>query len=240
ATAMAALDGLDGLLLPTVTEHPTIAEVAADPVGVNARLGTYTNFCNLFDLSAVAVPAGTVGDAQFGVTVLGRPFADAVVADIARRIMIPATPPPLRVDGLAGPVTTASPWAVTAGAVAVPFVVVGAHRRGQPLATELERRGARWDGVVRTAPTYRLIALDTVPRKPGLIRSPDGAPIVGERWLISPAGLGALLADLPPPMLLGPVELIDGTWNVGFGCAADVTGRDITATGDWLVALRAE
>lgn len=238
AVAMAALDGLDALLLPTVTEHPTIAEVATDPVGVNARLGTYTNFCNLFDLSAVAVPAGTMGDTQFGVTVLGRPFADAVVADIARRIMIPTTPPRLQAGGLPEPVTTAAPWPITAGAAAVPLVVVGAHRRGQPLAAELERRGARWDGMVRTAPTYRLLALDTVPPKPGLVRAPDGAAIVGERWMISPAGLGTLLAELPPPMLLGPVELADGTWNVGFGCAADTTGEDVTSAGDWLATLR--
>jgi allophanate hydrolase len=238
AVAMAALAGLDALLLPTVTEHPTIAEVTADPVGVNARLGTYTNFCNLFDLSAVAVPAGTMGDAQFGVTVLGRPFADAVVADIAQRIMIPAAPPRLQAGGLPEPLTTAVPWPITAGAAAVPLVVMGAHRRGQPLAAELERRGARWDGMVRTAPTYRLLALDTEPPKPGLVRAPDGAAIVGERWMISPAGLGSLLAELPPPMLLGPVELADGTWNVGFGCAADTTGEDITSTGDWLATLR--
>ena len=99
-------------------------------------------------------------------------------------------------------------------------------------------RGARWDGMVRTAPTYRLLALDTVPPKPGLVRAPDGAAIVGERWMISPAGLGTLLAELPPPMLLGPVELADGTWNVGFGCAADATGEDVTSAGDWLATLR--
>ena len=76
--AMSSLDGTDALMVPTTPMHPRIDEVAADPVGVNARMGTYTNFCNLFDLCAVAVPAGTVSAAQFGITVLARAFEDAV------------------------------------------------------------------------------------------------------------------------------------------------------------------
>lgn len=239
--ALAALDGIDALLVPTVTEHPTIAEVAADPVAVNSRLGLYPNFCNLLDLCAVAVPAGTAGESQFGVTVLGRPFADALVADIAGRVTVAPAPPPSRGENLPAPLVPGRPWPVTAGAGAVSLVVVGAHRRGQPLAHQLERHGARWAGLVRTAPAYRLFALDTTPAKPGLVRSADGAQIVGERWLISPAALGTFLAHLPPPMLLGPVELADGTWSVGFGCDAEAasSGRDVTAAGDWLVAVAA-
>ena len=83
AVAMGALDGVDALVVPTAPMHPRIDEVAADPVGVNSRMGTYTNFCNLFDLCAVAVPAGTAGQAQFGITVLARAFEDAVAVDIA-------------------------------------------------------------------------------------------------------------------------------------------------------------
>ena len=82
--AMAQLEGFDALLVPTTPFHPTLAEVAADPVGVNSLMGTYTNFCNLFDLCAVAVPSGEVDGAQFGLTVVGRTFDDAVAADIAR------------------------------------------------------------------------------------------------------------------------------------------------------------
>ena len=234
--ALGVLDGCDALLVPTAPEHPTMAEVAADPVRVNSRLGTYTNFCNLLDLCAVAVPAGRAGEAQFGVTVMGRAFADALVADVARRVHVPGSPPPLRADGLPTLPEPAAPWPVAAGAGAVSLVVVGAHRRGQPLAPELERRGARWLGTVRTAPAYRMVALDTAPPKPGLLRSDTGASIVGERWLVPPAALGALLAELPPPMMLGPVELEDGTWSVGFGCdaAAGAVARDVTAVGDWL------
>jgi allophanate hydrolase len=72
-----------------------------------------------------------------------------------------------------------------------------------------------------------------------LLRAPGGAQIVGERWLLTPAALGDVLAELPAPMMLGPVELEDGTWSVGFGCdpSAAAGGRDVTAAGDWLVVL---
>lgn len=243
--AMAQLEGFDALLIPTAPFHPTLAEVAADPVGVNSLMGTYTNFCNLFDLCAVAVPAGEVDGAQFGLTVVGRTFDDAVAADVAR--LLEATPeaPALFAGGTspaagrpgAGP-SSSAPWPVAAGAPAVPLVVVGAHRKGQPLAPQLEALGAAWDGPVRTAARYRMVALDSVPPKPGVYRSDDGAELVGERWLVSEAGLGTFLAALPEPMLLGSIELADGSRAVGFACdaVAAAEGEDITHYGDWLAA----
>ena len=241
--AMAELEGFDALLVPTAPFHPTLAEVAADPVGVNSLMGTYTNFCNLFDLCAVAVPAGEVDGAQFGLTVVGRTFDDAVAADIARRLEATPAAPTLFAVGAAmeaarsGDQPSSSlPWPVAAGATAVPLVVVGAHRKGQPLAPQLEELGAFWDGPVRTAARYRMVALDTVPPKPGVYRSDDGAELVGERWLLSPAALGTFLAALPEPMLLGSVQLSDGSTAVGFACdaVAAAAGKDITAWGDWL------
>ncbi|UTT69852.1 allophanate hydrolase [Arthrobacter sp. DNA4] len=245
--AMARLEGFDALLIPTAPFHPTLAEVAADPVGVNSLMGTYTNFCNLFDLCAVAVPAGEVDGAQFGLTVVGRTFDDAVAADIARRIEATPAPPALFAaaavpGGAAGgnrrsyQPSSSVPWPVAAGATAVPLVVVGAHRKGQPLAQQLEERGAFWDGPVRTAARYRMVSLDTAPPKPGVYRSDDGAELVGERWLLSPAALGTFLASLPEPMLLGSIQLADGSTAVGFACDAVAAerGEDITAWGDWL------
>ncbi|WP_018762638.1 allophanate hydrolase [Arthrobacter sp. 135MFCol5.1] len=248
ATAMGRLQGFDALLVPTAPFHPTLAEVAADPVGVNSLLGTYTNFCNLFDLCAVAVPAGGVDGAQFGVTVVGRAFDDAVAADIARRLetnpaqpglfAAGAAPGAAGLEAAAGAARPSSPipWPVAAGATALPLVVVGAHRKGQPLARELEELGAFWDGPVRTSARYRMVALDTVPPKPGVYRSDDGAELAGERWLLPPAALGTFLAALPEPMLLGSVQLRDGTAAVGFACdaVAAAGGEDITAWGDWL------
>ena len=240
--ALAELGDCDVLLIPTSTEHPTIAEVAADPVGINSRLGTYTNFCNLLDLCAVAVPSGTADGAQFGVSVIARSGADAVAIDVARLVASPT--PSVALPGaasLAGRMTLA-PWPTRAGADATRLMVVGAHLRGQPLAFQLEERGARWIGSALTAPLYRLARLDTVPPKPGLVRvgADDGTAIGGEVWLVGTAMLGDFLAMLPAPMALGRVTLSDGTEVVGFGCALDAwrSGDDITRHGDWPTYLR--
>ncbi|MGW4249102.1 allophanate hydrolase-related protein, partial [Nocardia sp. NPDC004722] len=226
ANAMASLAGADALLVPTAPMHPTIAEVAADPVGVNSRLGTYTNFCNLFDLCAVAVPTD---EPYFGVTVLARAFEDAVALDVAAMI--------------SGTELGESVWPMAAARVQE-LIVFGAHLRGQPLEHQLIELGARWGGVVETAPHYRLAALDTVPPKPAVTRVPateSGVAIAGERWLLSPAALGRFLADLPAPMQLGAVELADGSWRTGFGCtgAAAESAKDISEYGGWLEALAA-
>ncbi|OBI67175.1 allophanate hydrolase [Mycolicibacterium fortuitum] len=225
-TALAQLEGCHALMVPTAPEHPRIDEVAADPVAVNSRMGRYTNFCNLFDMCAIAVPAGTVSDgAQFGITLLAPGFHDGVIADLAARFLdVPST----------------ATWPESGGAPLTELAVFGAHLRGQPLEHQLTGRGARWAGPITTAPHYRLYALDTVPPKPGLIRVGDGgAPIVGERWLLSPAALGEFLAELPAPMLLGKVELDDGRWITGFGCdhTAPTQGRDITEYRGWLAAM---
>lgn len=230
--AMAELGDCDALLIPTTTEHPRIAEVAADPVGVNSRLGTYTNFCNLMDLCAVAVPCGTTSDgAQFGVSVVARAGADAVALDVARTLT----------DAL-GAAPAAEPWPLRAGLAATRLLVVGAHLRGQPLAWQLEQRGARWLSNAETAALYRMVHLDTDPPKPGLARvgTETGMRIRGEVWLIGTAMLGDFLAALPAPMSLGKVTLADGSEVVGFGCALDAwtAGGDISHHGDWPGFLR--
>lgn len=240
-TALTELGDCDALLIPTTTGHPSIAEVTADPVGVNSGLGTYTNFCNLMDLSAVAVPSGTVPDgAQFGVTVVARTGADAVALDLARMVMMPSAS--VARPGAAWVAASPTPWPVRAGIPATPLLVVGAHLRGQPLAWQLEQRGARWCGPATTAPVYRLARLDTEPPKPGLVRVGDagGMAIAGELWLVTTAMLGDFLAALPAPMSLGRVTLSDGTEVVGFGCALEAweTGEDISHHGDWRSYLR--
>lgn len=209
--ALATLGDAVALLVPTAPFHPTLEQVAADPIGVNAQMGTYTNFCNLFDLCAVAVPAGVVDESdgtrsQFGVTVVCRDHDDAVALDIAGRI------------GTVAPAAGRS-WPELAGAPTTEVLVVGAHLRGQPLVHQLTDRGARWAGEAETSAAYRLVALDTAPPKPGLVRDvAAGKPIRGELWTLSPAALGEFLTALPTPMLLGSVELSDGRWTVGFAC----------------------
>ena len=229
ATAMAQLDGADALLVPTAPMHPRIDEVAADPVGVNARLGTYTNFCNLFDMCGVAVPSGTAGEAQFGVTVLGRAFDDAAVLDIAAMVA-----------GVAAPQEV---WP-THVAETQELVVFGAHLRGGALVHQLTDLGARWSGELVTAPRYRMTALDTVPPKPAIVRVPEndsGTALLGHRWLLSPAALGTFLAALPAPMQLGKVEFADGSWRTAFGCdgTAAAAGKDVSSYGSWPAAVAA-
>lgn len=228
AAALGLLDGCDLLLLPTTTEHPTLAEVAADPVGVNARLGTYTNFVNLLDLAAVAVPAGEAAGGPFGVTVLARACEDQLALDLAARLL---AAPDDRSGGDAPLVVSGT----------VELLVVGAHLRGQPLQHELTALGARFSRTASTSDAYRLRALATAPPKPGLVHvgAGRGARIAGEVWRLSVGALGVFLARLPQPMTLGPVDLADGSRVVGFGCTAQAAahGVDVTAAGGWLAAL---
>jgi allophanate hydrolase len=238
--------GADALLLPTTTAQPTIAAVQADPVGANSRLGIYTNFANLFDMGAVAVPAGRADGGHFGVTVLTPAFADRVAVDVAGLLGDP--PPPPSDDGElpAGTPAETAPAAAGPhlGPPATELLVVGAHRRGQPLNGQLTALAARFVGTVHTAPAYRLFALATTPPKPGLVRVEEddaGAAIEGELYALSSAALGAFLAALPAPMTLGPVELSDGRTVVGFGCepAALADAPDITPHGSWPAYLAA-
>ena len=221
--AHAAFESADALLFPTTTRQPTIAAVEAEPVAANSALGAYTNFVNLLDLCAVAVPAGEADGGRFGVTVVAPAFADAVAADVAARLVGEQLP--------AGP---------AAGGRGIELFVAGAHLSGQPLNHQLTERGARLLGPARTAPAYRLFALDTEPPKPGVVRVGEGgAALPGELWLLSPAALGSFLAGVPQPMALGEVRLEDGRGVVGFLCepAALEGARDITAHGGWLAYL---
>jgi allophanate hydrolase len=82
--AMASLDGADFLLVPTAPTIYRVADIERDPVTLNGNLGRYTNFVNLMDLAAIAMPSGfTAGGLPFGVTVIGRAFCEPMLAGIA-------------------------------------------------------------------------------------------------------------------------------------------------------------
>ncbi|MFJ6815983.1 allophanate hydrolase [Streptomyces avermitilis] len=210
--ALAELGDADALLLPTTPGHPTLAEVAADPLGANARLGRFTNSTNLFDLAAVAAPAGlTPAQLPFGVMLIGPAFTDGRLARIAALLQ-----PQLSV------------------------AVIGAHLSGQPLNPQLLALGARRERTTTTAPAYRLHALPTTPPKPGLVHvRQGGAAIETEVWRLPAEGLGRLLASLPRPMTLGQVELADGSRVPGFLCEPDALtdAADITEYGGWRAYL---
>ncbi|MEV4732389.1 allophanate hydrolase [Saccharopolyspora sp. NPDC049426] len=212
AEAAVQLGGIHALLLPTTTGHPTLAEVAADPVGVNSALGRFTNFANLLGLSALAVPAGRVDDLPFGVMLVGAAHQDRALAHLAS--LLEETEP-------------------------VQLAVAGAHLTGQPLNHQLTDRNARLVRTTTTAPTYRLHALNTTPPKPGLVRTDTGGAIEVEVWELTPAAFGSFVAALPAPMAIGAVELADGTEVRGFLCEpAALTGtQDITHHGAWRTYL---
>ena len=208
AAAAGALSGCDALLTPTTTAHPTLAEVAADPVGVNSGLGRYTNFANLLDLASVAIPSGTVRGLPFGIMLTGPAGSDARLAEIAGR------------QDLAP----------------VDLLVVGAHLSGQALNHELLAAGGTLVRARATAPCYRLFALDTAPPKPGLVRQSEGGEsIAGEVWRLPAAGFARFMAGLAPPMTVGRVCLDDGDDVLGFLCepAATAGATDITRYGGW-------
>ncbi|MER6134700.1 allophanate hydrolase [Streptomyces sp. NPDC001815] len=212
ARALTELGDADALLLPTTPGHPTLAEVAADPLGANARLGRFTNSTNLFDLAAVAVPAGQVAGLPFGVMLVGPAFTDERLARIARALEVPTAR----------------------------IAVVGAHLSGQPLNGQLLSLGAQLERTTRTAAVYRLYALSTEPPKPGLVHvGAGGAAIEAEVWRVPAEGLGRLLTALPRPMALGRVALAGGGDVPGFLCEPGALdgARDITAYEGWRAYL---
>ncbi len=214
--ARGVLGGVTALLIPTAAGHPTLAEVAAEPIAANSRLGIYTNFMNLLDLAGVAVPAGSTSTGLFGVTVVVPAFHDQLALDIATLLVDPAaTPPRLAPQGVA-------------------LAVFGAHLTDQPLNGQLRQVGARFERDVLTAPDYAMLALPGPVAKPGIVRTArgEGTSLAAEVWSLSQAGLGEFLALLPQPMALGRITLDDGTEVLGFACT-DPAGPDISEFGGW-------
>ncbi|MFO1272521.1 MAG: allophanate hydrolase [Rubrivivax sp.] len=225
--ALAALwRQVDLLMVPTAPGHPTFAEVDADPVGANARLGAYTNFVNLLGWCALALPAGTTARGlPFGVTFIAAGGLDAALARFGQQWTGEAQAPTPR------PATEAT----------LPIAVVGAHLSGLPLNGQLTERGAVLLEATTTAPHYRLYALPgTVPPKPGLVRSAEGgAAIALEVWAMPQRAVGSFLALIPPPLGLGSVQLADGRHVHGFLCEphALAGAREVTAFGGWRAYL---
>jgi len=117
------------------------------------------------------------------------------------------------------------------------IVVVGAHLSGLPLNDELVALGASFRRADRTAPLYRLFALDgTVPPKPGMLRvAQNGASLNVEVWRLDLRGFGAFVSRVPAPLCIGTVELADGVLCKGFLVEpiAVENSRDISEFGGW-------
>jgi allophanate hydrolase len=229
-----ALEGLDFVLTPTAPAIYTIAELEADPIVLNSRLGHYTNFMNLLDYAAIAVPAGFGAEGlPRGVTLFGPAFADGALAAYAARLEA-AFALPLGATG--HPRAAAARRAATAPD-RLSIAVCGAHLSGLPLNTQLTSRGGTLVATTTTAPAYRFYALPGgPPARPGLVRvAAGGAAIDVEVWSLPIETVGSFLAGIPSPLGLGRLELADGTYVTGFLCEqhALAGATDITAFGGW-------
>lgn len=236
------LDSVEMLCVPTIPTFYTLADLAADPIGPNARLGTYTNFVNLMDLCGLAVPTTPRADGRPGsVTLLARAGRDAALAALGdalhRRCAVPlgATGHHLR-PAVPDPRTLAPGETVLA--------VAGAHMSGLPLNGQLTGRGARFLEESSTAPEYRFYALPGGPPiRPGLVRTTrNGKSIALELWAMPTARMGDFLATIPAPLGLGPVRLSDGRSVTGFLAEAAGTegATDISAFPGWRAFLDAQ
>jgi allophanate hydrolase len=219
----------DALLLPTAPNTPTLDDVTADPLGPNRVLGTWTNFVNLCDLAGFAVPAGfTPYGLPVGVTLLGPAWSDGRLAGLADAVHRAAT------DRI-GATARALPAAVAPEPLMpdeTALFCIGAHMSGLPLNHQVAGRGGRLLRGDRTVASYRLYALGN---RPGLLRvARAGAAIEGEVWALPTSAIGGLLAEVPPPLGFGTVQLETGPC-LGFLAEAEgVAGApDITALGGW-------
>jgi allophanate hydrolase len=235
-------DEVDIIVTPTAGTIYTIDEVNADPIRLNSNLGYYTNFMNLMDLAAVAVPAGFQPDGlPFGITLVAPAFQDEALCALGgaiHRVLVNRA----GATGLSLPQSkpkTAKPNAT------VRLAVCGAHMSGLPLNHQLIERGARLVRSARTAPQYRFFALtDFKPPRPGLVRGPGGHAIDVEVWEVPTEAFGSFVDGIPAPLGIGTLQLDDGEELRGFICEAYATAgaEEISKLGGWraYVARRTE
>lgn len=230
------MQNVDALLVPTSPRLPTINEVNADPIVVNSQLGTYTNFVNLADCSALALPAVMRADGlPFGITLIAPAWQDAALIKFGKMWQA-------NTDLNLGATNRKAPTIFTKSIAPEGYVrlaVVGAHLMGMPLNTQLIERKALFVESTFTASNYRLFALpNTTPPKPGLIRGEEnssGAEIIVELWDLPLQNFGSFVALIPAPLGIGTLKLHDGREVKGFICEGTAVkeATDITHLGGW-------
>jgi allophanate hydrolase len=229
------LEGFDALVVPTSPTIRTQQELVQEPVLYNSQFGIYTNFTNLADLSALALPSSLRADGlPAGITLIAPAWHDNALASFGRQWQRSLNLP-LGATGL----TMKSEEFMTSAPVSAACVrvaVVGAHLTGMPLNFQLTSRNAVRVEQTTTAATYKLYALaNTTPPKPGLVRAEGGSAIIVELWDIPLARFGEFVAEIPAPLGMGSLELADGRRVKGFICEPWALGEatDITAFGGW-------
>ncbi len=229
----------DVIVLPTAPRAYTHADLAAEPIALNSNLGFYTNFVNLLDLAAVAIPAGmSTGTPAlpFSVSLIGKAFTDNALLPLADRLQRKLNTTLGGSTRLLADTSTLKPANVPNGCLLI--AVVGAHLTGQPLNWQLTQRGGKLVRTCRTTPDYRFYALaNTTPAKPGLVRVPDfsGPGIEVEVWALPADTVGSFVQGVPQPLGIGQLKLEDGTMVMGFIAepAAVEGAAEITHLGGW-------
>jgi allophanate hydrolase len=231
---------VDVLAVPTYPRPRTLADLASDPFGPNSELGTYTNFVNLLDWCALAVPGPQRSDGwPSGITLLAPRGQDGLVAALGARLHAAAG---VAIGAGSAPVPAAPEGPARARAEEIELAVVGAHLSGLPLNGELAAAGGRFLRESRTQPDYRLYALaGGSPRRPGLLRvaAGTGAAIATEVWTLPSDGFGRFVAGVPSPLGIGTLNLADGTTPKGFLVETEglVSAEDISTFGGWRAFL---
>ncbi|KZZ92847.1 Urea carboxylase [Moelleriella libera RCEF 2490] len=239
------LAAFDGLLVPTAPTFPTLEQMSRKPVEENSTLGTYTNFVNFLDWSALSIPAAFTSEGlPFGITLIANSWQEPQLVAWARQWFSGEIRPlgATKVRRAEEDAAEKAPSDVSCSILndTIHIAVVGAHLSGCPLNKDLSSRGAVLHQTTRTSPSYRLLALesDRGLAKPGLRRvSGDdrGAGIEAEVWALPTSAFAEFSATVPSPFALGKVELQDGSWVHGFVCEpVGLQGAiDITAFGGW-------
>ena len=239
-------DNIDCLVTPTASTVYTIAAVEADPIRLNSNLGHYTNFVNLLDLAAVAVPTGfmsaAIANMPWGVTLVAPAGQDLPLLSLAARLHARTVPSVGALPHAPHRLPSATPDAAAFPSGLVRVAVCGAHLSGLPLNWQLTQRGARLVQTTHSAPCYKLFALPGgPPYRPGMLRVAEGgAAIELEVWELPAREFGSFVAGIPAPLGIGSIELADGSQVQGFVCEAYATSmaKDISHMGGWRAYLR--
>lgn len=216
---------VDVLLTPTAGTIYKTGEVEKDPIRLNSNLGYYTNYMNLLDYSALAIPAGFSNSSDpavtrfpFGVTIVGKAFDDFKLLDVAEKVA------PLFKSKIV-------------------FAVCGAHLKGEALHDEISH--AEFLESARTAPEYRMFAIsDGKIQKPAILAGGKNDFYV-ELYAMNAADFGKFVAQIPAPLGIGKIKLSDGRFVSGFigdssilESAEKFSVQDISGLGDWRKYIR--
>lgn len=235
------LAGVDVIVTPTAGTHYRIADLEADPLRPNSNLGYYSNFINLLDLSAVALPAAfTSTGLPFGILFFADAFREQALLALGARFEQVVHLPRGATDQPYSPVEPSAELPPGYTAVAV----CGAHLSGLPLNHQLTTRGGFLLEATRTAPQYKFYALPGGPPfRPGLVRAAEGGVAIDvEVWALPLEHYGSFVAGIPAPLGIGSVVLANGKTMQGFVCEAYALSgaRDISAHGGWREYLKSQ